>query len=314
MPSSATAEVAVLTAHQRAIVRALLYFDVFGHPLREDEIARFIGLPGVRPDVLHNELLHLCAEGMIQRHGEHFGFGNVKAAVTKRDDDNARAQARMNKAFRMSRLIGRFPFVRAVMLSGSISKGCLAKDGDIDYFIITEPGRLWVARTLLILFKKVFLLNSRRDFCLNYFVDTEHLAIEDRNLFTATEVMTLIPTYDARTCEAFFLANTWAADMLPNLPFPDPSQATAVRGVMKNVAERALGSAFGDELDEWFMLRTLRHWKHKFAEFDRERFDRALRTRRYVSKHHPRDFQRRVLDALAERITCFEGEHGLGLS
>ncbi len=313
MSSPATAEVAVLTARQRAIVRALLYFDVFHHPLREDEIARFLSVPGTRPDALRNDLRDLHADGIIQRHGEHYGFGNVKASVMRRMVDNERAEKRMDKAFRMSRLIGRFPFVRAVMLSGSISKGCLAKDGDIDYFIITEPGRLWVARTLLILFKKIFLLNSRRDFCLNYFVDTEHLAIEDRNIFTATEVMTLIPTFSPDTCEAFFAANTWAQDLLPEHPTPDVSRAVARRSTGKRLAERMLLSPFGDELDEWFMLRTLRYWKHKFAEFDRARFDHALRTRRYVSKHHPRDFQRRVLEALAQRIAGFEREHGLGL-
>ncbi|MBK8679672.1 MAG: hypothetical protein IPN25_13810 [Sphingobacteriales bacterium] len=45
-------------------------------------------------------------------------------------------------AFRISKFIGSFPFVRGVLLSGSLSKNRLAADGDIDYFIIAQPNAL----------------------------------------------------------------------------------------------------------------------------------------------------------------------------
>lgn len=302
-----------LSRTQQAIVRTLLYFDVFGHPLSEEEVARFSDLPRQQLSALHAELNALCDEGVIARSGPYFGFGNVDALVRARLEENERAATRMRKAYRMSRLIGRFPFVRAVMLSGSISKGRMAADGDIDYFVITAPDRLWVARTLLVLFKKIFLLNSRRDFCVNYFVDTDHLCIEDRNLFTAMELRTLIPTFNAPLCEAFFEANDWAKHLLPNTSPPDASRAAYAHGPLKRALERSLVSGLGDELDEWFMLRTLRYWKHKFAELDRAQFDVALRTRRYVSKHHPRNFQKRVLDAFQQRIARFERDHDTAL-
>ena len=85
-----------------------------------------------------------------------------------------------------------FPFVRGVFLSGSISKGFMSESDDIDYFIITAPGRLWLTRTLLILFKKIFLFNSFRNFCLNYFIDSENLYIPEHNRYTATEIVFLI--------------------------------------------------------------------------------------------------------------------------
>lgn len=302
-------ETSTLSVTQRAIVRTLLYFDVFAHPLREEEIAQFSSVPAHTLSTLQEDLRVLCADGIVNKAGPYFGFGDVAAHVRQRTEENARAQERMHKAHRMSRLIGRFPFVRAVMLSGSISKGRMAVDGDIDYFVITEPDRLWVARTLLILFKKVFLLNSRRDFCVNYFIDTAHLAIEDRNIFTATELLTLVPTFNAPLCSAFFEANPWAQDMLPNANVPDTSTASHAHGPVKRVAERMLKNGLGDEVDEWLMLRTLRHWRHKFAYMENVRFNSAMRTRRYVSKHHPRDFQNRVMVAYQQRIAAFERDH-----
>ena len=80
----------------------------------------------------------------------------------------------------MTKFISKFPYVRAILLSGSISKGYMDKDSDVDYFIITQPNRLWVTRLLLMLFKKIFLFNSRKVFCINYFVDSEKLEIEEK--------------------------------------------------------------------------------------------------------------------------------------
>ena len=61
------------------------------------------------------------------------------------------------KALTVSRLISKFPYVEGVGISGSLSKGYYDDDGDIDFFIITSPKRLWIARTFLILYKKLFL-------------------------------------------------------------------------------------------------------------------------------------------------------------
>lgn len=314
MGTSTLAAPAVLTHQQRALIRTLLYFDVFKHPLRDEEISSFLSGPFDKRVPLSDDLQLLSAEGTISRKAGFYGFGDLTNSVAMRHVDSQRARERMVKAERMSRLIGRFPFVRAVMLSGSISKGRIADDGDIDYFVITEPGRLWIARTLLIGFKKIFLLNSHRDFCVNYFVDTDHLAIPDRNLFTATEVMTLIPTWNPSVCEAFFAANGWAQEMLSNAEIPATTGTPSQNSRLKKAFEGLLRSRLADEIDEWCMLRTLKHWRSKFAELDRAQFDLALRTRKYVSKHHPRNFQRTVLDAYQQRIDRFEQEHGLSLS
>lgn len=311
-PATLPAPTRILNTAQRELLRTLLYFDLFRHPLRAEEVRRFLGIPA-RTVHVERELAALHDQGAVEHADGFFSLADVDAAVEKRREENARAAARMARARRMSRFIGRFPFVRGVMLSGSLSKGCLAADGDIDYFVITSPGRLWIARTLLISFKKVFLLNSRRDFCVNYFVDTEHLPIEDRNLFTATELLTLVPTFGTDVCAAFFAVNTWASDLLPNATTPDPAQASNGHGLVKRALERLFRNGFGDELDEWLMHRTVQHWRARFPEMDRARFDRAMRSRRYVSKHHPRDFQRRVLEAFEQRLALLERELGTSL-
>jgi len=290
-------------AKARAALRVLAYFDVFDHPLTVAELARFTGQ---EEDEARDALAELLIAGTVRQHLGYWSLGDARGAALARIADEDRAQRRMPKALRMSALIARFPFVRAVFISGSLSKGRLDAEGDIDFFIITAPGRLWVARTMLVLFKKLFLLNSRRDFCVNYFIDTEHLTIEDRNRYTATEVVTLIPTYGNGTTEAFFARNAWAFDHYPHAVPPRSREVIIGHTRPKRFLERLLNGRIGAAFDAFCMQLTWRFWRFKFSDMDPRTFDLALRTRTYVSKHHPRNFQQRVLDAYQTKLTKLE--------
>ena len=304
----------VLSPTARAVVRTLLYFDIFKHPLRRSELIAFSQLRTHEAEDLDRALDQLLQAGLVMEADGHFALSEAGERTARRTRHAQRAEHRMVKARRNSRLIGAFPFVRAVMLSGSISKGVLDEAGDIDYFIITSPRRLWVARTLLVLYKKVFLLNSRKDFCVNYFIDIDHLAIEDRNLFTATEVVTLLPTFNPQVCRDFFRANQWAFERFPNMAVDRalPQERSAPR--TKRWIETMLANGLGEWMDDACMRLTYMRWRRKFGGLDARTFELALRTRKYVSKHHPQGFQQRVLDAFTERIARFEAEHGLSLA
>jgi hypothetical protein len=206
----------------------------------------------------------------------------------------------------MARFIGAFPYIRGVFISGSLSKHCMSADSDIDFFIVTEPGRLWLARTLLVFFKKIFLFNSHKYFCVNYFVDAAHLEIEEKNLFTATETVTLLPMYGREQYESFVLANTWAHDFLPHSPQrPNDGTPPQRRGFFKKTAEYLFNGWLGGWLDEQAMRLTVGHWRRKFRHFDDDTFDGAFKSRRHVSKHHPLYFQRSVLEQFERRLGAF---------
>lgn len=303
-----------LRSLQRTVLNVLAYFDVFSHPMKVEEIARFAVGGASSLDRIHDALLDLAKQGHVHQAGPYWGLQAVERNASERLAAESRARTRIPRAEVMARRIARFPFVRAVFISGSMSKGCLAKDGDIDFFVVTAPGRLWVARTLLVVYKKIFLLNSRRDFCVNYFLDTEHLTVEDRNLFTATEVVTLMPMYGNGTTEAFFARNAWAFKMLPGASTPKSRELGIGSARSKGIGERLLNGRIGDTMDNWCMQLTWHYWKRKFSELDPQAFELALRTRTYVSKHHPRNFQARVLDGLGQRLRTLEKRTGVPLS
>ena len=61
------------------------------------------------------------------------------------------------------------------------------------------------------------------------------------------------------------------------------------------------------------MTLTWYYWKRKFDHMDARTFELALRTRTYVSKHHPRNFQHKVLDGYRSRVAALERKLGTTL-
>ncbi|TNE50631.1 MAG: nucleotidyltransferase domain-containing protein [Bacteroidetes bacterium] len=287
---------------ERALLRALWYFDIFRHPLTAVELREFSNCVDTPVPVIECKLDVLVTRGQVFRFGRFYQGTDDPTWVVRRKDFNERADRFIPIAHRMARFIGAFPFVRAVFVSGSLSKHCMAPDGDIDFFIITTPGKLWLARTLLVVFKKLLLFNSHKYFCVNYFIDTQHLEIEEKNLFTATETVTLLPLYGSEWYEQFCRENHWAWTYYPNYPQVPASEIPTPRmSFFKRSAEWMLQNRLGHWLDERAMYLTVGYWRRKFRHFDRNKFDNALKSRRYMSKHHPLYFQEKVMKAFEER-------------
>lgn len=291
---------------KKDILRALAYYDVFQFPLNESEIITFGSFSGNRQE-LKNALHELCLNGYIQNwKGYYFLSTASKEYVNQREENQARAALKKEKVIRYSRLIAAFPFVECVCISGSYSKGVLDKKGDIDYFIISRPGRLWLTRTLLILYKKVFLFNSRKYFCINYLIDTDTLEIPDKNIFTATEILTLLPMSGKNIYAEFIKQNEWSREFLPNRKPPSLENISAKteKAIVATFLEKLLRTRIGDRLEEFCYQLTIRRWRKKFNHFANDEFDLNMRSRKNVSKHHPRGFQNRVLKKYNERLNA----------
>ena len=226
-----------------------------------------------------------------------------ESIIQNRKTNEERAEKSAKKIKRYSKLISSFPFVENVCISGSFSKGILTSDGDIDYFIICQPNRLWLCRTLLILYKKIFLLNSKKYFCVNYFIDTDTLVIPDKNIYTATEIATLIPINNITLFNRFINENLWVYEQFPNIK---ENRTTSYFNNTKNkisqIIEKCLGGKLGNKLDDYFLKLTLKTWKKRFPHFNTLDFELNMRSKKSVSKHHPQGFQTKVLLEIDKKL------------
>jgi hypothetical protein len=287
---------------------------VFSYPVTFKELVSFMQTHIENESLLIVDLEQLCEQKLIFNFDGYYSLKNDNILIDKRLRGNKHAEKFVKKAFKNAKLIGSFPFVRGVGISGSLSKGYMDESGDVDFFIITEPERLWIARTLLILYKKIFLLNSRKYFCINYFIDTNHLEIPDKNIFTATEILTLIPAYNQHLFNSFNEKNSWTKHHLPNKTPVNSKIENTSNQFIKNQLEKLFNNKIGNNIDAFFMKLTLNKWKRKFKHIQETDFELALRTRKYVSKHHPQGFQQKVLSAIEKRVNAFETNNNLKLS
>ena len=138
------------------LLEPIFYYDVFQHPLRLEEIHQYANYKQEQCiEDTADSLKQAIAAGYLFVDEGFYQLTENPISVQKRIENNQRANKYIKRAQRISKFMLYFPFVRAVFVSGSLSKNVMPQDGDIDYFIVTKPGRLWIARTLLILFKKI---------------------------------------------------------------------------------------------------------------------------------------------------------------
>jgi predicted nucleotidyltransferase len=260
------------------------------------------------------ELDNLIKKRILFTVDEFYVYGNDLDSVTKRLRGNLYASNTMIKANKRAKLISKFPYVEAVAISGSLSKGYHDENSDIDFFVITKPGRLWICRTLLALFKKIFLLNSRKYFCINYFISASNLEIEEKNRFTATELKTLIPIIGEEIFEKFYTKNLWVNDYFPKFE-PDLS---SIGGVKKpfftKTVEFVLNNTMGEFVDSSFKIIIIAKWKLKFKNIAAEDFKIAFKSTQNTSKSHPLNFQKKVILALNEKYREFQKTHNIELA
>ena len=297
---------------EKSFLRALLYFDIFNYPLTEEEIVRFStsSIPFSSGKILEQLISH----GLVFKLGQFYSVQSDITLSNRRILGNKLAKERMQSAKTYSKLVASFPFVKAVMLSGSLSKGFMDEKSDIDYFIITDPDRLWVVRSALAIFRRLFLFNSHKNLCTNYFIDTENLAIPDRNYFTAIEFCTLVPMYGEKTIQDFRSANGWVESFLPACHLRSIESDDKAYQI-KNILRKSLPQNLLSKLNLRLMEATIKYWKRKYAgPLNDADFEVAFRSRPGVSKSHPQFFQKKVLNRLSEKMKLFQEQHGVDLS
>ena len=295
------------------ILKTLLYYDIFKHPLKKDEIFTFSPKNNVTKSEIFKVVDDLSGND-ISKFSQKDGYIYIKPNVDYIENRLKKEEysAKMWKIVRyVVHIIKRFPFVRAIMVTGSLSKNSSSKESDLDFMVITKKNRLWITRTLLMLFKKIFLFNSYKYFCINYFITEDSMEIEDKNIFTATEVATVKSVYNTEMIKKFLESNKWVNDFFPNYNCCDPVLHTAGYKVndrssyIQKLIELVFAGRAGDCINRIFKNVYLRHWLKKYSDMNAEVRDRRFRSTDNVAKTHPEDMQSFILDKYREKLSQF---------
>lgn len=241
-----------------AVVATVAYSDVFDMPIDRARLRRF--LIGVAADdgALDVALARLERSGRIERSGPLAHLPGRAAVLRVHADRTARATEMWADALRWGRRLGRLPFVRAVAVTGGLACESVADHDDIDYLVVTAPGRLWTARLFAV---ALVHLGRRRDvdLCPNYLVSTDALELDDRTAYTARELAQMVDVVGPDVLDDMRARNRWMLDHLPNASIVgDRSRVVDVGSRWATrLAEAALGLGVFDRLERWEMRRKV---------------------------------------------------------
>ncbi|MBI2036309.1 hypothetical protein HYT17_01655 [Candidatus Microgenomates bacterium] len=203
------------------ILKTVLYADIFNYPLKEEEVYRWTkDIKILRYDDIKR------ANGVIIHKNSFMLLKGREELIIKRMEREVISKRKIQTAKNLVNFLKFIPTIKLIGVSGSVAAGNADSADDIDLFIITKRGTLWLTRLLTTIV--VELMSRRRrpnetdvadKICLNMFVDERFLAVlrKKQNLYTAHEVCQLKALYDKDgTYQKFLWANRWVRKFLPN--------------------------------------------------------------------------------------------------
>lgn len=287
-----------------SVLRILAYFDIFHYPLYRQEIRQYLDRT-VDEHILDQWLDYLVAAKRIYRYHDLYSLQNNPLLGLRRKEGNERAALLLKKAGRIGRFLFRFPYVRAVGVSGSLSKNFADEKADIDFFIITKSNRLWIARTFMFMFVKLAALVGKRDlYCMNYYIDEDALQLKEQNIFVAIELKTILPIAGNENMQQFFHSNQWADEWFPVCEYRQAERPDPKPGLFKRCVEWLFNNKPGDKLDDRLFNISARRWNNKEAKGERngKGLIVAMDAGKHFSRSNPGSFQEKVLRAYEDKL------------
>jgi hypothetical protein len=297
---------AALPPAERAIASSVLYAALFDYPLTLAQLRQTLIESEQTPTEILTAFEHSSALRAIVAFEEGYFFPRGHADLIAE---------RRRRALRSRRFLARhrlflaavcaLPYVRLVALSGSIAHMNLEGAGDLDLFIITRGRHVWSVTVAVVVLAKLF--HRRRTVCANFVLADSALALDQQDLFSASQIIHLKPLVGAGVYAELLAANPFVARFYPNF---HPSEAHRfgfkpgrLLQICKRAAERLLAGLAGPaerlcrSAYRRYLLRRASTWRS--PEQVRLEDDRL--------KLHTQSHRRSVLDRFNDAVRQFAG-------
>ena len=278
------------------MLRAILYYDIFRHPLTLGEVQRLCGFDPA------NAVRDLTAAGRMEVNERWLCRPGGRGQIEGRRIRAKAAERHWPVAMASSAFLARFPWVRGVLVTGSMSKQSAdPAHVEIDFLVLVEPGRVWTAKSALQGLRRVMPEAGRDLLCTNYLLSVDSLALPEQNAFTAMELATAVPVYGAGPCTALLVANAWARRWVPGWDWSLERAGRAAALPVARVA-RAMEAAIGDRFEVASRRAWTTWWDRKYHWLPESVRSQRFKRRPEVATNHLHDFQQYVLDEYHRRL------------
>ena len=216
-------------AEERAVLQSVIYASLFDYPLtlaqlRESLVEVAADEASIAAWCRTSALLQATVE-----YRDHLYFPAGRGdLVETRARREALSRELLHRHSPVLQFVAHMPFVRMVALSGSLAHLNADPAADVDLFVITAAKRVWLVTVAVLLVAKV--LGWRRRLCLNYVISERQMAITPTDLFTANQIIHLLPLAGHSTYRRFLNANAFVSRWYPNFVPRDQGSGIGDRG------------------------------------------------------------------------------------
>lgn len=211
---------------EKAILKTLIYADIFDYPLKVQEVHKWLIGKKAVPRQVEKALGRLSQASSIKHQREYYFLRKRKGLVVRRISKERQSAKYLQKAKMLCQILRIIPWIKLVGISGGLALGNTSKKDDIDLFIITAKNRLWISRLLALgLFS---LIGQRRKagakgkqiagkLCMNILLEEDKLEQKNKDIFIGHELLQMKPLWQREEVYGKYLAeNEWALRLLPN--------------------------------------------------------------------------------------------------
>ncbi len=208
-----------------AIVSTLVFFSLYNLPLSSRRVFELLlGTRSTQAEV--DEMLNfLAVNNLIFTQNGLFALKKWDAAVY--NANQLELTKKWQKIDRYFSWLAVLPFVRQISVINSLALGTADSDSDIDFLVITNPGRLYFVRSIIIvLFRLLGVYKTRQKikdrFCFGFFVserkqDLHELLLKPQDPYLVFWLANMRPILGRQAYEHFMQENAWIKTYFPNL-------------------------------------------------------------------------------------------------
>jgi hypothetical protein len=244
----------------RATRQAVLYAEIFEFALTVDELWRYLPVYVDSAEELEAVVEALVNNRILEQAGDFVVSRGRRKLATHRQSHRAFGRWLWRRTRRYARLVYAVPSVRMVAVTGSIAAGNVGWHDDIDLFVVTDPGRLWLTRALVLAVCR-WAAFWGDTVCPNFLVTTDALALGEGDYYAAHEVAHMVPLHGSATYSAFIEANGWYLRRLPNAApcalDEISDRLPAPLGLLKRVGRWIITSPLGGLCERWEQRRKI---------------------------------------------------------
>jgi len=183
---------------EKAILKTLIYADIFEYPLKIWEIHKWLIGRKVSSYQVEKAIEKLVQSGKCKVKSDYYFLPGRGSLVAKRKAREKQSAKYLRKAKILTFILKLVPWIKLVGISGGLAMDNATKEDDIDLFIIAGKNRLWISRLLTLIL--LSLTGQRRKvgktgrkiagkLCLNILLEEDRLEQSSKDIYLAHEVL-----------------------------------------------------------------------------------------------------------------------------